>query len=353
MERTQPSTQPPTHRDLASIKAGEQGIVFAVARRIRESQASNGKPFLDLELGDTSGSRQGKVWSDVGLEMFRTARDIQPGSAVKLRFVADTYKDQVQLRIASIRAAQPEEFDPEILFGKQSAAASGLAARHLVIDIETAATQDIRALPQTVVEAVTRFAEMEGGDKDRVTALSPLLSRVISLAVGDAHGEGGTVLFAPPTPEDFPDPPEWIRVVTEPELLTAFWDLASQAESVVTFNGRRFDVPFLLVRSAIHGVPVRVDLMSDRYGVRPHLDLRWLLTGGERGNGPFSLDTVCFAFGIDSPKEAMDGSMVGKAFQAGRFVEIARYNLADVAATRALFQRLEGTVLKFRKDWGR
>jgi hypothetical protein len=49
----------------------------------------------------------------------------------------------------------------------------------------------------------------------------------------------------------------------------------------------------------------------------------------------------------------MDGSMVGKAYQSGMFEEIARYNLADVHATRSLFRKLADTLLRFRKDWVR
>ncbi len=45
--------------------------------------------------------------------------------------------------------------------------------------------------------------------------------------------------------------PAW----TKSELLTAFWDVAKHYDSIVTFNGRGFDVPFIYLRSALLNVP--------------------------------------------------------------------------------------------------
>jgi hypothetical protein len=346
---------PPACPDLASVRPGSEGIVFAVLRRAREGRTRVDTPYLDLELGDTTAVVAAKVWSDTGRtpELTEVARGIPSGSVIKVHFTAETWHDALQLKVLNLRAARDEEFDPAVLFVAGCPAAAGLAARRLVLDIETVAAFNIRDLPATVVEGITRIAEQRDGDVEKVTALSPLLSRVVSLAVGDAEGEGGTVLFVPPAPGDFAAAPDWIRVVTEPELLAAFWELAAGADTVITYNGRDFDIPFLQIRSAIHGIPCRADLLSDRYGLRPHLDLRRLLTGGDRGLGPLGLDAVCFAFGIESPKHSMDGSMVGKAYQSGRYEEIARYNLADVHATRRLFHLLADTLLRFRKDWVR
>ena len=111
-----------------------------------------------------------------------------------------------------------------------------------------------------------------------------------------------------------------------------------------------FDIPFLRTRSAVLGIATTCDLVSQPpYLHRPHLDLYLQLTGGGRGAAPMNLDAACFAFAIESPKGAMDGSMVGGAFHDRRYEEIARYNLSDVDATRSLYWKLKPTILDFLK----
>ena len=81
------------------------------------------------------------------------------------------------------------------------------------------------------------------------------------------------------------------------------------------------------------------------------LDLYRVLTHGERSLGPTNLDVVCWALGIESPKEHMDGSMVAPAYERGDIVKVAEYNAQDVRATIDVYRRLRDSVLRFREDW--
>jgi len=117
----------------------------------------------------------------------------------------------------------------------------------------------------------------------------------------------------------------------------------------VTFNGRSFDLPFLVARSLIHGIPARRDLLSSRFTPRPHLDLWEMLSQKDRG--PSKLEVVCWALGIASPKGEMDGSKVAPAYARGEIVKIAEYNAHDVRATAAVFRKVRDLVLRFRADW--
>ena len=139
--------------------------------------------------------------------------------------------------------------------------------------------------------------------------------------------------------------------MTEAELLHAWWALAAAAETVITFNGRGFDVPFLVGRSLVHGIPARVDLLSNRFSLRPHLDLYQAFNNGGRSRGPASLDVMCWALGIESPKGQMDGSMVAPAYERGDIEKIAEYNVHDVRATTSVYHKLRDGVLRFRSDW--
>jgi predicted PolB exonuclease-like 3'-5' exonuclease len=138
---------------------------------------------------------------------------------------------------------------------------------------------------------------------------------------------------------------EFVACVDEPELLTAFWDVARHYEQVVTFNGRGFDVPFLYLRSALLNVPIsRKEWLGYRYATDPHCDLAEQLTfygvsGREGAARKFNLDFYCKAFGIESPKsQGVTGLDVGDLLAEGRHREIAEYCLRDVHATVELYR---------------
>lgn len=131
----------------------------------------------------------------------------------------------------------------------------------------------------------------------------------------------------------------------EAVCLTEFWKAMRRFQRFVTFNGRCFDGPFLMLRSAALGIPVTRNLVGYRYSVRPHTDLLEVLSffGASR---KWNLDFACKSFGVASPKEqGLDGFAVGHYYRAGRLREIALYCRRDVEATASLFQRLEKTLL--------
>src|SRR4029077_1043094 len=82
----------------------------------------------------------------------------------------------------------------------------------------------------------------------------------------------------------------------------------------ITFNGRQFDGPFLMLRSAINGVVPRRDLVGYRYQMHPNCDLREALNFHGTTNSrqsKFNLDLACKAFGVETSKsEGMDGRAV-------------------------------------------
>ena len=136
----------------------------------------------------------------------------------------------------------------------------------------------------------------------------------------------------------------------EPVFLAEFWKAITRFHRFVTFNGRCFDGPFLMLRSAILGIPATKNLVGYRYALRPHTDLLDVLSffGATR---KWNLDFACKAFGVESPKEhGMDGFSVGPYYKAGRLREIALYCRRDVEATARLFQKLEKTLLPAFKN---
>lgn len=132
----------------------------------------------------------------------------------------------------------------------------------------------------------------------------------------------------------------------EAAMLTEFWQIVKGARRVVTFNGRTFDGPFLMIRSALLGVEPSVNLAGYRYAVNPHCDLADVLSFHGAARAQFGLDYWCRRFGIVSPKDGgLDGSRVQEFYEAGRLEEIVEYCARDVVATASLYERLEGTLL--------
>ncbi|MBL9076832.1 MAG: ribonuclease H-like domain-containing protein [Planctomycetes bacterium] len=342
--------------NLAALVVAEHDWdVFAQLRSWKELQTRDQKPFLIVELADVHAVVEAKIWADAK-EAMDAVKAAPLRGPVKVRGRVKEYKGQPQLVIDRVKVIAPGEvpdgFDPDQLVDPALAPVEDLCCRTLVFDIETVPAFDRRDLPPTVAEALADNAQRKEMEPQAVMGMSPFFGKVVSLAIGDGDADEGdevTVLAVPPDGQTIADCPKWLRPMSEADLLRAFWALASRAETVVTFNGRGFDVPFLVTRSLIHGVPARVDLLSQRFALQPHLDLFELLT--QRGRGPSKLDVVCWAFGIESPKEVMDGSMVAPAYARGEIVKIAEYNAHDVRATAAVYRRCRDLVLRYRADW--
>ncbi len=182
----------------------------------------------------------------------------------------------------------------------------------------------------------------------RQFSLWPLTAQVVCIAMLNADTSRGQVLF---TAEDYEDlgedagPVEFVPCADEAEMLTAFWDVARHYDTIVTFNGRSFDVPFMYLRSAVLNVPIsRKDWLGYRYQTDPHCDLAEQFTfygvsGRDGAARRFNLDFYCKAFGIESPKaHGVTGNDVNQLMQEGRYREIAEYCLRDVRATVLLYQ---------------
>ena len=126
----------------------------------------------------------------------------------------------------------------------------------------------------------------------------------------------------------------------EARLLGALGGVVGKA-TLVTYNGRSFDLPVIALRSLAHAVPMpwyyRETSTRYRYSEHGHLDLcDWLADHGAVRAG--SLDALARLIGLPG-KVGVDGSQVEGLHAAGRIDEIERYCLADVAQTALLFLR--------------
>lgn len=131
----------------------------------------------------------------------------------------------------------------------------------------------------------------------------------------------------------------------ERSILERFWEVLSSPSvgPLVSFNGRSFDAPFLMLKSFILGVKATRNLMGNRYDYRNHIDILELISFHGVGR-LYSLDFICRRLGIDTPKLKMKADEVKDRFREGRYKDIALYNFHDLLATGRIYERLKDTL---------
>ncbi|MEP7051285.1 MAG: 3'-5' exonuclease [Pseudomonadota bacterium] len=119
--------------------------------------------------------------------------------------------------------------------------------------------------------------------------------------------------------------------------------LEERRPTLVTFNGRGFDMPVIATRCLRYGIPFRHYYRSRdvRYRFSPegHLDLMDYVADFGAAK-PSKLDIVAKLCGMPG-KVGIDGKDVGPMVHAGRIQEVRNYCLCDVAQTAGVFLRVQ------------
>ena len=219
----------------------------------------------------------------------------------------------------------------------------------VVFDIETLGFP-IDTLDESQQEYLLRFAKTEEERLDAVQKLSltPFTAQILAVGMLNPDSNQGKVFYQGPgeQPAFVDDGLVELIPSSEEGILTEFWKTIARYTQFITFNGRTFDCPFIMLRSAILGVHPTRNLMPYRFSTNEHCDLLEQLTfyGAFR---KFNLDFYCRGFGIKSPKaEGITGLDMKPLFFEGHYREIAEYCLRDVKATSTLFHRWH-TLLSF------
>ena len=131
---------------------------------------------------------------------------------------------------------------------------------------------------------------------------------------------------------------------SESQVLEEFSEfLGRKQPTIITFNGRSFDLPVLANRMLKHGVPFPAYYANRdyryRYSDEGHMDLADLLTDYGASRRP-SLSVLAQLVGMPG-KMDVDGSKVQSMFEHGRHAEIRDYCLHDVVQTTFVFLRTE------------
>jgi uncharacterized protein YprB with RNaseH-like and TPR domain len=135
----------------------------------------------------------------------------------------------------------------------------------------------------------------------------------------------------------------------EAELLQEFADLLNRSFGGPSFllcahNGKEFDFPFLARRMMVNGIklPRLLDMSGKKPWDIPHIDTMELWKFGDFKSFT-SLNLLAHLFGIPTPKDDIDGSMVWSVYwEENNLERIARYCAKDVVTLVQLFLKFRG-----------
>lgn len=211
--------------------------------------------------------------------------------------------------------------------------------RYTVVDIETRIEKSlVRAVyfPHEEIADEDAYARMRQQLKEEQgNDFFPLSFHVpISIVVGQVNDERVLTSVEPLQEHEY----------SEEGLVRAFWQRLERFHgSLVTFNGRNFDLPVLELQALKYGCPAQRYFggkARNRYAEDGHYDLYDFLTnfGAHRLRGGFNV--LAKMIGLPGKME-IDGSMVQQLWEDDRLADIHRYCRQDVIQTYFLFLRVE------------
>ncbi|MFH1068834.1 MAG: HD domain-containing protein [Candidatus Glassbacteria bacterium] len=98
-------------RQLREYEPGENVDTVCILAGLAVKQTRQNKPFLRLELGDSSGRVAAVMWDGFDDEVVRTP----VGTVLRVRGRMDSYEDRPQVVVTSISVPAPGSYDPGLL----------------------------------------------------------------------------------------------------------------------------------------------------------------------------------------------------------------------------------------------
>ena len=205
----------------------------------------------------------------------------------------------------------------------------------LAFDIETVPTAEALAMPYPAdtrrppanyktAETIAKWHEADEmawrAGRIKECSLNPRLGRVVAIGYAteqsawasmDRHGD----------------------TKGEKILLRDFWMACFREPTLCSWNGHGFDLPFVVVRSALLGIEPLVDVPRylRRYSYTPHFDAKCAALQWDVRRSGEGLNEWAQAFGL--PVKASHGSQVYQMVTEGRWEELEHYAALDARLT--------------------
>lgn len=221
---------------------------------------------------------------------------------------------------------------------------------YVVFDIETIGVDFDSDLDEGQQEYLLKNTTTDDERKEikNSLGLSPLTGEIVCIAMYNPESKAGKVFYNT-LEQDYDDESQSFSknnfeyiLSSEEEILKNFWKNIKKYKTYITFNGRCFDIPFIIIRSSILEVKNSIELMKHRYKTDQHLDLLDDLSF-QGAFKRFSLDFYCRSFNIPTPKKSVSGDKVNEFYKNGKALEVAEYCADDVVATGELFLKWQAS----------
>ncbi len=218
----------------------------------------------------------------------------------------------------------------------------------LILDIETVGTsrQDVIDFIATTVKPPATYKKPESiATWYKEEGPQAIADAVAKTGLDGAFGQVVCIGFQ----FDGMEAPLTFDGLNEKLLLESFNDMLSQCikpsdvlnTSVVGHNVSGFDLRFLMQRYIVNCIkpPLVLKRAAEARPWEIERVYDTMIQFAGVGNR-ISLDKLCLALSIPSPKGDMDGSMVSQYVADGRLKEVAEYCKRDVSATKAVYSRM-------------
>ena len=220
--------------------------------------------------------------------------------------------------------------------------------KSIVIDIETIGTsrKDVIDYIAATVKPPATYKKAESiADWHKEQGPAAIAEAVAKTGLDGAFGQVVCIGYQ----LDDMESPFVLHGLNERELLESFTKMLTEcitpsdvlATSVVGHNVSGFDLRFLMQRYIINSIrpPMVLKRAAEAKPWETEKVFDTMIQFAGVGNR-ISLDKLCLALSIQSPKGDMDGSKVGQYVADGRLEEVSEYCKRDVEATREVFKRM-------------
>lgn len=166
--------------NLTSYEEGRLFDSFFLVLSKQQRATKNGKPYLNLMLGDKTGQLEARVWEPGDP---RIAKDFDRGQIVKIRGCVSRFNEALQIKVDQLRPALPGEADKADMLPATKQDVSVLWSK-LQASVESLNNADLKRLLSAVLadEAVAgAFREAPAARGLHHAWLGGLLEHVVSL----------------------------------------------------------------------------------------------------------------------------------------------------------------------------
>lgn len=124
---------------IAQLRKDERFEGYLLVRAAEQRTASNGKLYLDMTLGDRTGTINAKMWDG-------TVAPPPQGSVVAVRGIGNEFMGRMQLRVERVKVAQPQEVPDMSLLVPCAPEPAQAMLREVRAAAEAIADADLRAI---------------------------------------------------------------------------------------------------------------------------------------------------------------------------------------------------------------